>query len=205
MLGIAFMSRQRAVRGFGAVTLLAGLAVAGCTTASATPSASRSEPSAVAPSVEPTIGTFELTSTAFVEAGQIPIKYTCQGDRVSPPLAWSGAPAAARAFVLIEEDETNAFTHWVMVNIPGSSDGSLREGISRSPDAPKQLAPYVPMCPQVGASGYYVFTLYALSAPLAAADLPHSTDATLVQIRVEKAMTGHVLAEATLAASYTGT
>src|SRR6187551_3651238 len=37
-----------------------------------------------------------LTSPAFKQNGQIPAKYTCQGDNISPPLAWDGVPKALK-------------------------------------------------------------------------------------------------------------
>ena len=48
--------------------------------------------------------TLELTSLAFASGGAIPRKYTCDGEDVSPPLAWSAAPAGTRSFALIVDD-----------------------------------------------------------------------------------------------------
>ncbi len=48
--------------------------------------------------------TFNLTSSAFAANASIPIKYTCEGTNISPPLAWAGAPAAAKSFAIIVED-----------------------------------------------------------------------------------------------------
>ncbi len=45
-----------------------------------------------------------LTSSAFVEGGEIPVKYTCQGDDVSPPVAWQGVPNGTLSLVLILDD-----------------------------------------------------------------------------------------------------
>ena len=36
--------------------------------------------------------TFRLTSPAFADGGDIPLKYTCEGQDFSPPLTWSGVP-----------------------------------------------------------------------------------------------------------------
>jgi phosphatidylethanolamine-binding protein (PEBP) family uncharacterized protein len=33
-----------------------------------------------------------LNSTAFQQNGHIPSKYTCEGEDISPPLAWWGVP-----------------------------------------------------------------------------------------------------------------
>ena len=48
--------------------------------------------------------TLKLTSTALAHGGQIPSKYTCDGQDISPPLAWSGVPAEAKSLVLIVDD-----------------------------------------------------------------------------------------------------
>jgi len=42
-----------------------------------------------------------LTSPAFGQGDQIPKKYTCDGDDISPPLRWTGAPDEARSFVVV--------------------------------------------------------------------------------------------------------
>ena len=47
---------------------------------------------------------FQLSSTAFVQNGEIPKIYTCEGADKSPPLAWSGVPAGAKSLVLIVDD-----------------------------------------------------------------------------------------------------
>src|SRR5262245_57455570 len=65
---------------------------------------------------------FTLNSTAFAEGQAIPVKYTCDGENISPPLRWDGAPQA-QSFALIVDDPDapgGTFTHWVLYNIPGS-------------------------------------------------------------------------------------
>ena len=46
-----------------------------------------------------------LSSSQFQENGEIPRKYTCQGEMISPPLAWSDVPARAKSLALIVEDD----------------------------------------------------------------------------------------------------
>src|SRR4029077_2199355 len=67
-----------------------------------------------------------LNSPAFKQNGQIPSKYTCDGEDVSPPLAWEGVPDGAKSLALII-DEPDApdpkapkmvWVHWVVYNIP---------------------------------------------------------------------------------------
>src|SRR5439155_5496578 len=55
--------------------------------------------------------------------GAIPIKYTCDGADVSPPLAWSGAAAGTQAFALIADDPdapAGTWVHWVLYNLPAA-------------------------------------------------------------------------------------
>jgi Raf kinase inhibitor-like YbhB/YbcL family protein len=71
-----------------------------------------------------------MTSGAFRQGGNIPKKYTCDGDNVSPPLAWSGVPEGTRSFLLVCDDPdapSGLFRHWAAFDIPGEWRG-LEEG-----------------------------------------------------------------------------
>src|SRR5689334_1331943 len=76
-----------------------------------------------------------LTSASFVADGEIPTKYTCEGAGISPPLAWSGAPAGTRSFALVVDDPDapdpkaprTTWVHWVLYGLPPSAT-SLAEG-----------------------------------------------------------------------------
>ena len=67
-----------------------------------------------------------LNSPAFQQNGHIPSKYTCEGEDVSPPLAWEGVPNGAKSLVLIIDDPDApdpkapkmVWVHWVVYNIP---------------------------------------------------------------------------------------
>lgn len=80
----------------------------------------------------------QLTSTAFASHGTIPARYSGEGEDVSPPLAWSGAPDGAQSFAVICHDPdaplvtpgTYGFVHWVLYDLPGSITG-LDEGTSQ--------------------------------------------------------------------------
>ncbi len=68
-------------------------------------------------------GSLKVTSAAFKEGELIPVKYTSDGKGISPPLAWSGAPAATVSFALIADDPdapAGTYVHWVLFNIPAS-------------------------------------------------------------------------------------
>ena len=45
-----------------------------------------------------------ISSSAFAEGATIPVRYTCDGDDVSPPLAWTGVPSESRSIALIADD-----------------------------------------------------------------------------------------------------
>src|SRR5215470_7893375 len=67
-----------------------------------------------------------LNSPAFQPNGHIPSKYTCEGEDVSPPLAWEGVPNGTKSLVLIIDDPDApdpkapkmVWVHWVVYNIP---------------------------------------------------------------------------------------
>jgi Raf kinase inhibitor-like YbhB/YbcL family protein len=78
--------------------------------------------------------TLEISSPAFSEGGTIPRKYTGDGENLSPPLRWRGAPRDTRSFALICEDPdapSGMFRHWAVANIPADENG-LSEGIGRA-------------------------------------------------------------------------
>ncbi len=70
-----------------------------------------------------------LTSEAFAADSAIPVRHTGDGEDLSPPLSWTGAPEGTRSFVVICHDPdaplvtprgTYGFVHWVLYNIPES-------------------------------------------------------------------------------------
>ena len=79
--------------------------------------------------------TFKITSPAFADNAAIPAKYTCEGEDVSPPLAWSGVPAGTKSLVLIVDDPDapdpkapqRTWVHWVLYDLPPTAAG-LAEG-----------------------------------------------------------------------------
>ena len=146
-----------------------------------------------------------LTSSAFKPNGHIPSKYTCEGDNVSPPLAWNGVPREAKSFVLIIEDPDapdpkapqRVWVHWIVYNIPPATkslpeNAALPQGVATGVNDFKK-AGYGGPCPPIGRHRYF-HKLYALDSTL---DLRQATKAQL-----EQAMHGHVLAHAELIGTY---
>jgi hypothetical protein len=146
-------------------------------------------------------------SNAFKAGGAIPSRYTCDGDDVSPPLAWSGVPAEAKSLVLVVEDpdapdpEAPRMTwiHWVLYNLPPDCSG-LPEAVQALPAGTREgvndwhRKGYGGPCPPIGKHRYF-HRLYALDALLP--DLHGPTRAKL-----EAAMRRHVIAEAELVGTY---
>jgi Raf kinase inhibitor-like YbhB/YbcL family protein len=140
------------------------------TGATATPGASAA-PSPGPETEVPSI-VFTLTSPDFAAGALIPRTYTCDGQDVSPALAWSGAPAGSRALVLVVDDpDANGFVHWLVLDIPGAGEGTLARGIPSSATSPRQgtndfgRQGWGGPCPPSG-THHYDFTLYALAVPL---------------------------------------
>jgi len=150
-----------------------------------------------------------LTTSAWSDGGQIPIKYTQAGEQTSPPLAWSNVPDNVASFVLVAHDldaaigsGTDDILHWMLWNIPGTAR-SLPEGVPQGPqlaDGTLQISasgPYYrgPGALAAGPAHHYVFELYALDATIP--DVP-AVGASPPQTRaaVAAAMAGHVRGKA---------
>jgi len=150
-----------------------------------------------------------LTSPDFTHGGPIPRRFTCEGEDVSPALAWTGVPPTARSLALIVDDPDApdpkapkmTWVHWVLYNLPTSVSG-LPAAVR-----PEQLPPgtreglndwkrtgYGGPCPPIGRHRYF-FKLYALDTELP--DLGRPTKA-----RLEQAMDGHIVARAELMGTY---
>jgi Raf kinase inhibitor-like YbhB/YbcL family protein len=151
--------------------------------------------------------TLHLSSPAFLDGTPIPAKYTCEGDDISPALAWSGMPKGTKSLVLIVDDPDApdpkapkmVWVHWVVYNLPPDA-ASLAEGMKVLPQDAKaglndwRRAAYGGPCPPIGRHRYF-HKLYALDVVLP--DLGQATKS-----KVEAAMKGHILAEAWLVGTY---
>jgi len=138
-----------------------------------------------------------ITSPVFENNGFIPVKYTCDGDDVNPPLKIEGIPRETKSLVLIVDDPdapAGTFDHWIVWNIPpvekieeNSVPGT--EGLNDF-----RRHSYGAPCPPSGTHRYF-FKVYALDTNL---DLhPNSRKKD-----VEKAMKGHVLAKGEIVGLY---
>jgi Raf kinase inhibitor-like YbhB/YbcL family protein len=148
---------------------------------------------------------FRLASPAFADGTKIPRRHTADGDDISPHLRWSGPPAETKSFALLCEDpdsRSGNFAHWLAWDI----DASQRELNEAFPPADERFGihqgengfgrtGYGGPKPPPGSPHRYIFRLFALDTFL---DLKN--DATRNEL--ERAMKGHVLAEARLTGTY---
>ena len=140
------------VRVAGAVALLVGLAAC------------------AAAEVSPMAGPMTVTSTAFTEGSPIPARHTCDGEDLSPPLAWSGAPDETAAYAIIVDDpDARGFIHWLATDI-GASRNNLDEAASGDAAGTEGRndfgeTVYRGPCPPSGTHRYR-FEVFALSAPV---------------------------------------
>src|SRR2546426_4876257 len=78
---------------------------------------------------------FELKSSAFKPGETIPRKHTCDGQDLSPPLAWTDPPPGTKSFALVSDDPdapAGTWVHWVLYGVPASATG-LPEGVRPAP------------------------------------------------------------------------
>ena len=150
-----------------------------------------------------------ITSSAFSDGSTIPVRFTCDGENASPPLAWRGAPDGTRSFALIVDDPDSpdpaapkrVWVHWLAWNLPAST-ASLDENATRDgmPTGAREgtndggSSGWTAPCPPIGRHRYY-HRLFALDAMLDVA-------AGAKRAELERAIEGHVLGEAVVMGTY---
>jgi Raf kinase inhibitor-like YbhB/YbcL family protein len=141
----------------------------------------------------------QITSSEFNDGGTIPVRFTCDGEDLSPPLAWTGLPTGTQSLALVVDDPdapVGTWVHWVIFNLPADTN-SLPEGVSGlgtgGLNSWRRLG-YGGPCPPSGTHRYY-FKLYALDSMLS---LPQGAS----KGDLEKAMQGHVIAQGQLMGTY---
>ena len=131
----------------------------------------------------PQAGGLLLGSDAFAPGGEIPTRYTCDGENVSPPLAWTNLPEGTveLAITVVDVDvPAGQSVHWVVTGLDpalgGLQEGEVPETAVQSRNHTSEFGWFGP-CPPAGETHAYVFTLYALSAPSGVSPGTSGTDA----------------------------
>ena len=138
-----------------------------------------------------------VTSMAFINNGNIPKRYTCDGLNINPPLDISSIPLDAVSLAIIMEDPDapiNTWIHWLVWNIPVTH--SLQENASRGVNGLNDFCKhfYCGPCPMSG-THHYVFKVYALDCLL-------NLHANTKKRELEKEMSEHILAYGELIGFY---
>lgn len=113
----------------------------------------------------------KLQSSAFADGAAIPKRFTCDGDNVSPPLQWSGAPKGTLSFVLLCDDPdapSGTWHHWAAYDIapdqtelaPGAAEDT---GLKQAVNDFRETGYGGPCPPHGHGVHHYHFRLLALS------------------------------------------
>ncbi len=148
----------------------------------------------------------QVTSTAFAEGALIPQLYTADGPDVSPPLAWSGAPAETQSLAIICDDPdapAGTWVHWVLFGLRPdlttlpediAADGVVPGGAKQGTNSFHRPG-YGGPAPPPGPAHRYFFKVYALDTTVV-------LDSGATKADLEAAMAGHILAEGQLMGRY---
>ena len=146
------------------------------------------------------MGELRISSAAFAEGGSIPARYTCDGADVNPPLTVENVPEGVRSLALIVDDPDapgGVWVHWVVWGIDPKTkeirEGSVPTGASQGKNDWRRNS-YGGPCPPSGTHRYF-FKLYALGTTLNLGSGATKSD-------LERAMQGHIIAQAQLMGVY---
>jgi Raf kinase inhibitor-like YbhB/YbcL family protein len=146
------------------------------------------------------VADFTLSSGAFEEGGAIPRRHTCEGEDLSPPLAWSGEPEGTRSLALVVDDPDapgRTFLHWLAWGLAPEA-GGLGEGEAAPAEGTNAFGStgYRGPCPPPGHGPHrYFFRLRALDAAV-------EVQAGAGRDELEGAIRDHLLGSAELMGTY---
>jgi Raf kinase inhibitor-like YbhB/YbcL family protein len=124
-----------------------------------------------------------MLTTPFGVDEPIPVKFTCDGQNVSPAITWDGLPeGTVEVAIQVIDLEAEDFTHWVIAGLKpeagGIKEGEVPAGAIQATNS-KGTIGYTGPCPPQGSLHNYLFEVDALDQRI---DLPNGTDAdTMLQ------------------------
>ena len=108
---------------------------------------------------------FVLSSSALANGHPMPVRFTCSGSNISPPLQWTAPPSGTKSFSLrmVDLDTHPQFRHWSLTKIPAGTR-RLASGttVGRAARNTFGEAGYGGPCPPPGQTHRYLFVLDAL-------------------------------------------
>jgi Raf kinase inhibitor-like YbhB/YbcL family protein len=142
-------------------------------------------------------GRLVISSPVFDNEGEIPERYTCDGDNINPPLVVDQIPKETESLAIIMEDPdapNGTFDHWLVWNIPPKPGISENSNPGINGVNGKGKTGYHGPCPPDGTHRYF-FHVYALDTSL---DLSPQTDKEVLRDLIQP----HILAEGSLLGMY---
>ncbi|MBL9146074.1 MAG: YHYH protein [Verrucomicrobiaceae bacterium] len=116
-------------------------------------------------------GKFFLNSPVVEDLKDLPVEFTGDGDGISPPLEWTGAPTSTKSFALIMDHVApggDKKWYWTLYDIPANTTQLPKDSqsIGKLGTGFKGEVGYEPPHSKGPGAKTYVMTLYALSSPL---------------------------------------
>ncbi len=141
----------------------------------------------------------ELVSSAFGPNEDIPLKYTCQGGDMNPPLEIKNIPPKTKTLALTVQDldaPEGVWVHWVVYNIPPNKN-VIAENTIPAYEALNDFGKYHygGPCPADDKPHRYVFRAYAINDILV-------IDEGMTIKDLEKAISGRTIAKSELTGIY---
>jgi Raf kinase inhibitor-like YbhB/YbcL family protein len=153
----------------------------------------------------PANASFTLSSPDVADGGDLPKDYTGDGTSSTLPLEWSGAPSGTQSYAIIMhhiDPEGVTKWYWILYNIPADVHSLPKNvkgiGILGNNSIDGQVS-YTPPHSKGPGPKTYIYTLYALSAPMQLAIQPEKVNRDVLLT----AMKDHILASAELKVVYT--
>jgi Raf kinase inhibitor-like YbhB/YbcL family protein len=144
--------------------------------------------------------TMQLRSDAFTPDGELPRRFTRDGEDVSPPVRWDRVPDETRSLALAMEDvDAGApVTHWLLYDLPADLHGLLQGPAGAGKLGRNDFAreAYCGSCPPPAQPRRYRLQLYALDVD--SLELP----AGATRAAMESACRPHILAAAEVSCWY---
>ena len=121
-----------------------------------------------------------VTSSSAAANGPLPLVHSNYGEKISPPLRWTGVPATAASLAVVMEDpdaqEPRPFVHWMLYNVPATAT-SLPEALPGLPRLPelgdalqgrnsRTIGYFGPRPPRSDPAHHYHFQIFALTEML---------------------------------------
>jgi Raf kinase inhibitor-like YbhB/YbcL family protein len=140
--------------------------------------------------------TLKISSPEFEHEDSIPMKYTCEGKNINPPVTIKGIPKETISLVLIMEDPdapNGIFDHWTVWNIHPTEYVKEDSRPGTTAKNSRGEYKYTGPCPPSGTHRYF-FKVYALDTLLDLDDADRKM--------VEQGLQNHILAYGELIGLY---